>query len=229
MPKLWVFGDSHATAWGLPDASQAWPPLLAQRLDLALEDHARISADNGLIYCAIMQCLDQIDLGKDKVVIAWSHPNRISFEFDPHNPRHQQAKDQSLVYDIAGRQFFRSNGPLRMTGFQTMLSFNPCDSGIEFYDRWYRDYFSEYQQRLSFQAYHDSINTRLPHSTKFYFSQNSIEHLRTDNTDPRCMLDFVIDHQLYLDPEDLHPNAQAHRQWADLLYHDIIKGEHNVS
>jgi len=229
MPKLWVFGDSHATAWRLPDDSQAWPRLLSQRLGLELEEHAQISADNGVIYYTIMQCMDQIDPNRDKVVIAWSHPNRISFEFNPHNPRHQKAKDQSLVYDIADRQFLRSDNGNRMIDFQTMLRLTPCDSGIEFYDQWYRDYFSEYQQRLSFQAYHDSINMRLPHSTKFYFSQNSIEHIRIDKTDPRCMLDFVIDHQLYLDPRDLHPNAEGHRQWADLLYHDIIKGEHYVS
>ena len=229
MAKLWVFGDSHATAWGLPDDSLSWPHLLSDRLGLELEDHARVSADNGLIYCAIMHAADQIDHHRDRVIIAWSHPNRISFEFDPHNPRHQAAADQSLIYDIADRRFFRSNGPKRMIGFQTMRKLAPCDSGIEFYDRWYRDYFSEYQQRLSFQAYHDSVNMRLPHSIKFYFSRNSIENIRVNDTEPRCMLDFVIDNQLYLDPEDLHPNAQAHGQWADLLYHDIIKGDPYVS
>lgn len=226
--KLWVFGDSNSLPQWLDKADQGWPVILAKQLGCELTNFAQAGVDNWFIYQSILQSIDQIQ-SNDCVVIGWSHPNRKVFVLDRTNPEHLGAIPQSSLYQDHGREFFRSNGAER-SNLVKVLTFEPDASGIKFFDRWFADYHHEYEQQIQFQAYVDSISIRLPGSTQFYFSSQSIKNIQIGEPNPLCILDFILENKYNLTDTDYHANPEGHQKWSELLLDRIIlKGETHVT
>ena len=217
--KLWVFGDSNSLPFNLEHSGQGWPALLAQRLDADLQLNAWPAVDNFFIYQSIRNHWHEIS-PNDHVVVGWSHTSRKMFRYDKENPRHENAKNYAIYYEDSGRSYVRSRGPSTDT-LEKYRNLSPRDSGVEFFDTWFRDYYNEYEHQINLQSYVDSVNIRLPQTVNFFFSRASTAGMDLGDPNPLCMLDFVLDNRYYISEQDCHSNAQGHREWADLLYQRI--------
>jgi hypothetical protein len=97
----------------------------------------------------------------------------------------------------------------------------PKDTGLAFFDTWFNNYFSEYEQRCNFQSYLDSVDCRVPcRYIPFYFSQESTTGLNINQHD-NFMLDFVIAYNVAINEQDYHPDAQGHILWCRHLLKQI--------
>lgn len=215
---LWVFGPSLTLPWGLANPELGWTHLLAAELGTGQIKHfGRAALDNFFIYQEFLQYQTQIQ-PQDLVIIGWSHPNRKMFVLDRQNPVHVAALPSSLCYTSNDIELIRSNHPLvEETDSSAWHVMKPKFSGIGFYDRWFRDYFSDYEQRCNFQAYYDSARNRAPcQCVSVFFSKESTEGMMIDPS--LFYLDFVIEHDVPLSASDLHLNAHGH----DLFAHRLL-------
>jgi hypothetical protein len=217
--KIWIFGQSMCLPHRVEEC-QAWPYLLSQKLNTDYENFSQHGADNLFIYHTFLENYSKI-AADDLIIVGWSHPNRKSFVLDSQNPAHQTVLDRSLIYETETQTFFRNNNTTPSTKSK-WLTLQPRPSGSEFYDVWFRNYYSEYEQQCNFQSYMDSVQLRVPEQyIPFYFSQESVAQISRQNDN--FMLEFVINNNLAIDKNDLHLNSTGHQMWADLLLEQIQK------
>lgn len=214
MPTLWVFGDSLSLPYHLDDETQGWPYLLSKSLGMSLENFAKPAADNFYIYYCYQSNLDKIK-DDDLIVIGWSHPSRKSFVLDRSNPSHLDIVDSSFVFPGKNIDFIRSNNKLNDTKTK-MLNLRPKNTGKKFYDTWFENYYSDKEQKINFQSYIDSTLYTSPCTMlHFFFSKESVVDINASGIGH--MLDFIIENDLYLNENDMHPNLQGHREWASII------------
>jgi len=97
---------------------------------------------------------------------------------------------------------------------------SPRPSGNAFYDTWFRNYYSEHEQRCNFQSYTDSVILRCQAQyIPFYFSKESVNQIVRQNDN--FMSDFVIDNDVATSADDLHMNARGHELWTFYLKEQI--------
>jgi hypothetical protein len=213
---LWIFGPSLTLPWRIQDPHLGWPSLLADRLGIGqIKNFGAPSVDNFFIYHNFLT--HQKEIGEnDLIVVGWSHPNRKTFVLDRHNPTHLEVLPSSLYYSQSGTEFIRSRNPINDN--QTKWAFMKLkDSGTKFYDQWFRNYFSDSEQRCNFQAYYDSVHTRAPcQCVSIFFSKESTQDLDVKPT--LFYLDFVIENKVNLSDTDFHLNEHGH----DLFTNDLL-------
>lgn len=216
---VWVFGDSLSSRHGLKDTERSWSEILADRLGTDCVNFARSAADNLYIYHCYLDRLAHIQ-SNDIVIAGWSHPSRKSFVFDENNSQHISSLPRSFVYDNTDIKFIRSRNPPTDTTSK-WLNFKPEFKGNPYYDAWFRDYYSETEQKINLIAYYNAVKSTCPGVyVPFFFSKQSIEGL--DISRAGCAVDFIIDNDCAISKEDAHFNSRGHQLWAELLYQYII-------
>jgi len=215
--KLWIFGQSMCLPHGLNE-EQGWPWLLSRQLNIDYKNFAQPGADNFFIYHTFLENCSLITQD-DLVIIGWSHPNRKSFVLDDKNLFHQDILPNSLMYVTSTQTFFRSNNIVPSTKSK-WISLSPQPSGTEFYDIWFQNYYSDYEQRCNFQSYLDSVRLRIPAQyIPFYFSQESISQTIRQNNN--FMLEFIVANNVAISKNDFHMNKIGHQLWANFLLEKI--------
>lgn len=212
--KLWIFGPSMCRAHNV-SIEQGWPFLLANKLNADYESFSEVAADNFFIYSCYLENKKRIQ-PDDVVVIGWSHPSRKSFVFDEENPAHLNVLNNSLVYTQPKRKFIRSFNPVNDT-FLKWSNLFPSSRGNKFYDTWFENYYSEYEQECALQSYYDSVKlTCVGQYIPFFFSKESVANV--DVSGVGFMLEFVIENQVAISKSDMHLNPDGHSMWANHLY-----------
>jgi hypothetical protein len=218
--KLWIFGPSLALPWKIDNAELGWPTLVAKELGIdQVINHGTSSVDNFFIYQNFLKHQHEIR-NNDLLIMGWSHPNRKMFVLDKNNPVHLEVLPHSLHYVQSDMEFIRSKNSVQDS--QSKWSFmKPKDSGTKFYDNWFRNYFSEYEQRCNFQAYYDSVRSRSPcQCVSIFFSKESTDGVNIDAT--LFYLDFVIEHKANLSDNDFHLNVSGHALFSKALLPFIV-------
>jgi hypothetical protein len=194
--KLWLFGHSLCLPFGLEN-ELGWGDLLAQDLGAELINLAQPGVDNFYIYYCYQRALTHI-APEDYVVIGWSHYSRKLFVVDINNAEHAKVVGQSLTYNSPGVQFMRNGNAV--TGDATKwLTMRPQDRGVPFYDIWYRDYYSELEQKFNFQSYLDSVKFTCPGKyLPFYFSKETTEGINIDDNHGGFVTEFIIENNYEL-------------------------------
>ena len=211
---VWVFGDSLSTPHHLDHGEKGWPELLAESLNTDYKSFARPAADNLYIYHSYLFNLKNIQIN-DIVVVGWSHPSRKSFVFDENNALHISSLDKSFIYDGTDIKFIRSQNPLTDT-VNKWLNLTPSHKGNVYYDTWFNNYYSECEQKINLTAYYHAVKSSCQGTyIPFFFSQQSVNDL--DLTGAGHALDFIIDRDCAISPQDAHFNANGHQLWATLL------------
>lgn len=224
MPKIWIFGQSMATAFNLPE-EQGWPRLLAERYQLDYVNLAKSASDNFYIYSQYLEVKNNIKVD-DLVIIGWSHPSRKVFVLDRQNPQHLNVLEKSIYYKTENHEFFRNKNPLN-DSITKFLDLSPKESGINFYDTWFLNYYSNFEQRCNFQSYLDSVEFTCPaFYVPFYFSKESVEDIR--HKGHFYMVDFIIENDCAISTEDCHLNTKGHQLWANLLIKHIDLLQKNI-
>lgn len=216
--KLWIFGQSMSTSHKVEE-HQGWPALLANRLSIDYVTFAQPGADNFYIYSTFLE--NSANIAEDDiVVVGWSHPNRKSFVLDHNNNAHQTVLNQSLVYKTSSREFFRSNNPIPSTQLKWSV-LSPTRTQVDFYNTWFDNYYSRHEQDCNMQGYMDSTRMRCKGKyIPFYFSQESIANIHVQNNN--FMLEYIVDHGVFISQDDLHLNQLGHQMWCDRLYNLIM-------
>jgi hypothetical protein len=212
---LWIFGPSLTLPWELEDPKLGWPSLVADKLGVSnIKNFGTSSVDNFYIYHNFLTHKDAI-ASDDLVIVGCSHPNRKMFVLDRNNPIHLDVLPSSLHYSQSDIEFIRSRNPINDNQIKWTFM-KPKDSGTAFYDQWFRNYFSDREQRCNFQAYYDSIHSRAPcQCVSIFFSKESTEGLDINPT--LFYLDFVIENQVNISKNDFHLNAHGHDLFANAL------------
>lgn len=217
--KLWIYGDSNSMAFNLDQVELSWPMIVAQQLEFELTSRAKPGVDNFFIYQSWLEDLPYID-EKDLVVIGWTHHSRKMFLIDSTHLSYAPVINHSIVHEDHGRKFVRSRGSTtdKPEKYRNLV---PRDSGLEYFDTWFRDYYNQYEQQVNLQSYIDSANSRCPQAIQFYFSLDSIDPLRIPEKTPLCIVDFILDNRLFISDSDCHASADGHAQWAKLILERI--------
>ena len=229
--KLWIFGSSLCLPYGLDDSKAGWDTHLAEKLNATPVNFARAGADNLFIFASILDNLKDIS-DNDTVIVGWSHPSRKTFVIE--HEISPELSEQSEYFEASGKKFFRNKGRTNNdfnSTFKKLFSMKPKNSGIEFFDRWFSDYYNEHEQKLNFQSYLLSIDKLLANFVyvPFYFTKNSVDGI-FKAPEHLCQIDFVYAHKLQINGLDAHMNKEGHKLWAEKMYKEIekIKGEKNV-
>ena len=216
--KLWIFGSSMCLPYKLHE-SEGWPFLLATHLCCDYVNFAEEACDNFFIYHSFLENYKKID-EKDLVIIGWSHPSRKSFVYNPKNPKHVSVVANGIMYQKQATTLFRSVHKVH----GDWQNLKPKNSNVEFYDTYFNNYYSDYEQRCNFQSYLDSVRLRnVAKYLPFYFSKESVDQIEYHNNN--FQLEFIIDNQVSISKIDLHMNATGHRLWADQLINQIENNE----
>jgi len=219
---LYIFGDSHCLPFELENKKQGWDSLLSNRLASDLKNFSQPGADNLFIFSTFMQNQSEIKKG-DVVVIGWSHPSRKTFILDQDKIIELKLKDCSMVYTTPIAKFIRSKGvPKHKDTLEKWLGMAPVDSGVDFYDNWYKNYYSLLEQKTNLVGYMNAVKHKLQgiDYIPFYFSEDSIDDI--ENTDKNmCIAEFIQKHDVSLSKDNAHMNTQGHMMWADKIYKDL--------
>ena len=211
---IWIFGHSLCLPFDLEDSRQGWPHKLGQALAATVQNHAEPAADNFYIYSSYQHVLPKI-AATDLVIVGWSHPSRKSFVLDPNNTKQLEIAEQGLRYQIGTYQLFRSHNPMSAS-VSDWSNLEPRTQGNEFFDTWFSNYYSDFEQRTNFRAYRHSLAQTCPcPRIEFYFSQESVAPDQV--TGAGFALDWIIKHQAYISPNNCHFSVAGHRAWADHL------------
>ena len=214
--RLWIFGQSMSLPH-LVQEQQSWPAIVAKQLRCNYTNFAQHAADNFFIYHSFLENYKKI-AKDDLIIIGWSHPSRKSFVFDPENPIHILAATKGLTYQTETKTLFRSFNPVA-SRWQSM---KPKNRNVEFYDQWFNNYYSDYEQRCNFQSYLDSVSLKAPSQyLSFYFSQESVNQI--DRQNDNFMLEFIIKNQVLISNTNQHLNVVGHQLWANYLLTQINK------
>ena len=199
MDNIWIFGDSFSTNYDV-DVAHSWPEIIGQKLNRQVRNFAHEAVDNFFIY---NNYVDQKPLIKstDIVLLQWTTPARKMFIFDKNNTTHQQViNDTDIVITRNNVTYFRSgHRPGKWLGNLTTR-----DSGVKFFDEWYRNYFDITESEVNLQAYQQA--SKEPNTVHLHFSD---------------ILNYIKQHELYISKDDLHPNAQGHQQLANAIMEKI--------
>jgi hypothetical protein len=218
-PTLWIFGTSFCLPFNLKDHS-GWPAILANKLEMNCNNLAQPAADNFFIYHTYLENQDLIQ-PNDIVVIGWSHYNRKSFVLNSENVGQQGVIERSIVYKTKTLKIIRSINPV--SGVKHFLNLVPQDRGTPYYDHWYRDYFSEYEQTCNQQSYMDSVELTCPAKyVPFCFSKESVKNIKARNH-AGFIVDFVNENNVAISENDGHLNEEGHLLWASQLNKFIEK------
>ena len=220
MKKLWVYGASNCLPWKLDSEDQCWANILSKKLNAQLVNRACNGCDNLYIY----HCINidkKLHMPDDIVIVAWSHPNRKTFVLDKTNINHiEQIQKNALVYD-GTPVFFRSDNEKTTNIAQSFIKMTPIVSGNSFFDKWFEDYYSGYEQRLLLKSFIESTKFSIKNNKFFmYFSKESIENV-IDEKDTLCYLEYVKETKTFLSKDDLHCNTQGHAQLAEYIWKKI--------
>lgn len=215
-PTLWVFGSSNCLPHGLDNPNDTWAQILANHLGANLNIYAQEACDNLFIYSRLIQCLDQIS-SNDYVVIGWTHPNRKTWVSDIDNPVHQQLlQDEDTIVYPGTPTFMRAYNNNRPTSLH-WANLGVLSKGKEFFDQWFKNYYSRYEQDLNMQAYIDSAELKIPcRKLFFFFSNESLTGIDYSEDAIGC-LDFVIENNVNISDSDMHANTIGHRMLAEIF------------
>ena len=218
---LWIFGPSMCLPFDLDREEDGWPYLVSQRLEMTCQNFSKSAADNFFIYHCYLEARDQIKKD-DIVIIGWSHPSRKSFVLDRSNAKQIAILNNSIYYKTQTQEFIRSNNAIKDTWQKFLQLKKPSNKGVEYYDTWFTEYYSEYEQRCNFQSYFDSVE----HTCKgfyipFFFSKESTNGIDVDGAG--YMADFVLEHDVAISKDNCHLNKIGHKLWADNLIKYIKK------
>lgn len=213
--KLWVFGDSNSLPFNLAPTDPSWPQIVSDKLGLELVNRAKPAVDNFFIYQSWYRDHAAIS-SYDKVVIGWSHFSRKMFLKDSNKSSQFSVLPDSLMHEDHGRFFIRSKGP-KTDELSKVKTLSPKNTGIDYFDDWFSNYYDEYEQNINFQSYIDSVKLRCPSAVQFFFSRSSIKYLDLTDIESLCILDFILDNRLYISETDCHADPLGHRRWADLI------------
>ena len=179
---LWVFGQSMSLPFNLNREEDGWPYLVSQQLGMDCQNFAKSAADNFFIYHCYLEVRDQIK-ADDIVIIGWSHPSRKSFVLDRSNAKQMAVLDTSIYYKTKTQEFIRSSNPVKDSWQKFLQLMKPSNKGVEYYDTWFTEYYSEYEQRCNFQSYVDSVShTCTGLYLPFFFSKESINGIYAEGT-----------------------------------------------
>jgi lysophospholipase L1-like esterase len=217
--NIWVFGDSLSIPYNLTDGQKGWPEILSLLLDSEIKNFARPAADNFYIYHSYKSNLLNIKAG-DIVVIGWSHFSRKSFVYDDKNPIHTQNVNHSFVYESKGTQFIRSRN-LPDNRSAKWVNFLPKETNKPFYDIWFRDYYSEEEQKTNLMSYYYAVASTCPGIyVPFFFSKDGVDNLKAAGH----ALEFIMSNNCFISEKDSHFSSEGHRLWANHLM-NYIKSE----
>ena len=125
MSRLITFGCSHTYGQGLEDReTQAWPYLVADKLNLECINQGRMGASITLMYYLLMSFDYQEG---DKVICLWSYPNRRHF-----------LKSESESIDILP---FQATQPERTTEEKHLRA-------VAYYDLIFAEYGNRFENRM---------------------------------------------------------------------------------
>jgi hypothetical protein len=211
-PTVWVFGHSMGLPFNISESSYGWAEIISQQLGFNYNNLAQSASDNFFIYQGYLQHRSMIHKD-DLLFVVWSHPNRKTFVLNRNNPNHMKVYDTSIYFKDKNIEFIRSNNPVKDTANKwAHLKIRPSNS--QFYNTWFENYYSEYEQNVNFQSYYDSVKLTAPCSyVPIYFSKQSVEKISVDPT--LFYRDFVIDNKCNISDDDYHLNEDGHRLFAD--------------
>jgi hypothetical protein len=214
---LYIFGDSLSTACDLSE-EQGWVCKLAKKLNTDYINLAQVAADNFYIYSSYLSVKNKIN-HDDIVIVGWTHPSRKSFVYDHENTNHIAALDNGLQYQVGNQLLFRSFNPTGDSQHK-WKTLAPKSTGKDFFDVWFRDYYSDFEQQCHLQSYYDSVKlTCAGKYIPFFFSKLSIKDL--DVTGVATALEFIIDNKVFINENNMHFNDHGHSLWAELIYKTI--------
>jgi hypothetical protein len=214
-PTLWVFGTSFCLPYNIDNDSNGWPSIVAKKLSFQYKNFAQPASDNFFIYHTYLENRQKIK-STDIVIIGWSHYNRKSFVLNSYNVSQQEVIEKSIVYTTDTKKLIRSINPVR--GVNYFLNLKPLDRGVNYYDQWYRDYYSEYEQICNQQSYMDSVQLTCPAKyIPFFFSKESILNIDVGKFPADCIADFVKENNVEISNNDGHLNKHGHQLWAEQL------------
>ena len=219
---LWIFGQSHCLPYSLEDKNLGWDKILSGKLKCVVKNLAKPGADNLFIFYSILENIKKVK-SKDVVVVGWSHPSRKSFILN--KTQSKELKNSSIVYNTHKHMFFRSKGHPILSLKNTMkkwFSMKPKQSGIEYYDTWFRDYFNIEEQKINFQSYIWSVEKMLDGTVyvPFYFSADSIKGIKGASK-KKCVAEFVRAKRVAISKSNAHMNSEGHKLWAQKIYKEI--------
>lgn len=221
MKRIWIFGDSLSLPFNLRPEESGWDQLLASQLGRTFENLAAPAVDNFYIYYRFLQVRNQIN-SNDIVIVGWSHYSRKVFVVNRENEVHNKILDCSMVYDVGKVVFMRNNNHPLQDNPTKWLTLQPVNSNVEFYDRWYNDYYSELEQKTYFQSHLESVKHTCPGIyVPFYFSQESIKGIDLPEFHAGFITEFIIHNNVCISDLDAHPNQTGHNLWASHLYNII--------
>ena len=222
---LWIFGHSVCLPFNLESPDDGWDILLSKKLDYNLVNLARPATDNFFIYQCYLQNKSKIKK-QDTVLISWSHYSRKSFVLDRTNQQQLDVLDQSLIYKTNNYEFIRGVNK-SVNDSNKWLAMIPVSRGVKYYDTWFENYYSAYEQKCNFQSYFDSVisscgATYLP----FFLSEESILDIDVSAVpNAGSVVEFILKNNVMISDNDIHFNVAGHGLWAEHLY-NILKHEH---
>jgi hypothetical protein len=220
--NLWVFGSSLCLPFNLGNKTEGWVKILSNKLDFNCINLAEPGADNFFIYQCYLNHKKNIK-NNDLLIIAWSHYSRKSFELDQTNLQQQAVLDNSLIYQTGSRKFIRNNNTTVNHDCQSWLTMTPKKTDLLYYNNWFDNYYSEYEQKCNFQSYLDSV--RLRNTCKYlpiYFSKESVTEVGIpESTNAEFIVDYILENNLCISDTDAHLNDVGHQLWANYLYDKI--------
>lgn len=221
MNKLWVFGASNCLPFGVNE-EQGWAYQLSKLLNMKLCLCANDASDNLLIYHCYRENYHSI-YKNDCVIVGWTHPDRKTFVYDSDNFEQTQILENSIFYETKTQNFIRSKNNIdnSITKYLNFMTPGKKSKGIEYYDRWYKNYHNNYEQILNLESYmHSVLHTCKTDPIFFYFSKESVKNIQTFNN-VGYMLDFVLEKNCALSKHDAHLNANGNELWAKKVYNYI--------
>ena len=125
---------------------------------------------------------------------------------DRDNSTHIDNIVNGKVFKVKDKEFFRSQNPVN-DNRQKMLSLLPKVTGNAYYDTWFNNYYSEYEQLRHLQCYQDSVTLNCPGRYYPYFFND--------------VLNWIKDNNVAISQNDQHFNKDGHRLWAKKLLEEI--------
>ena len=215
--NLWIFGDSNCLPYSLSKKDTGWDTIIATELQASLRNFAQVATDNFFIFNCLMDNLKDIG-DQDTVIIGWTHPYRKTFIYDP--IRHEHLLEISMAYDTNTNKFIRSkrNDADVKDNLAKWTHMHPDDSGVDYYDKWFKNYFSETEQKVNSQCYMLAAQELLADKRylPFYFSMESVDGFTVDNK-KMCVVDFIKENNLQISDDDAHMSYKGHDLWSKEL------------
>lgn len=225
---LWIFGSSLCLPHNLDHSTSAWPDLLANRLGMTCVNLSEPGADNFFIYQSYLHHKKHIK-DHDMLIVAWSHYSRKSFVFDQNNHEQNQIYDQSLQYHTGSQTFIRNLNP--SSPITSWIQLKPSDTGRAYYDNWFENYYSPYEQKCNFQSYLDSVNLTSPCTyLPLFFSKESVQGIEIrSQCETEYLADYIFEHNLSISHTDAHFSETGHRILADHLFELIYSVDKDLN